>query len=117
MLNFIIFIIVLLIISTVFERWLKKKLKIKKSKWSLYKGVNKFQRWTEMAMIIAFLISVWFVDNPTSWLIGYFLISLSFRAFMEWKYKREEKEYILTLCSIFIYLFVLVPSFYFINNI
>ncbi|WP_185152268.1 DUF4181 domain-containing protein [Peribacillus simplex] len=112
MLNYIIFIIVLLIIAIVLERWLKKKLKIDKSKWSFYKGVNPFQRWTEMAMIIAFLISIWFVDNPTSWLIGYFLISLSFRAFMEWKYKREEKEYILTLCSMFIYLFVLVIGFY-----
>ncbi|WP_373457770.1 DUF4181 domain-containing protein [Paenibacillus wynnii] len=37
--------------------------------------------------------------------MGYFLISLSFRAFMEWKYKREEKEYILTLYSMFIFCF------------
>ncbi|MGE7762238.1 DUF4181 domain-containing protein [Peribacillus sp. NPDC097895] len=94
-----------------FERWLKKKFKIEKSKWSFYKGVNPFQRWTEMAMIIAFLISIWFVDNLIPWLIGYFLISSSFRAFMEWKYKREEKEYILTLYSMFIYLLVLVIGF------
>ncbi|MEW5550615.1 DUF4181 domain-containing protein [Peribacillus frigoritolerans] len=44
--------------------------------------------------------------------MGYFLISLSFCAFMEWKYKREEKEYTLTFYSMFIYLFVLVPGFY-----
>ncbi|XHU78711.1 DUF4181 domain-containing protein [Peribacillus simplex] len=112
MLNYFIYIIVFFIIAIVFERWLKKKWKIKKSKGHFYKAVNPFQRWTEMAMIIAFLISIWFVDNPTSWLIGYFLISLSFRAFMEWKYNREEKEYILTLYSMFIYLLVLVIGFY-----
>ncbi|MGE7187003.1 DUF4181 domain-containing protein [Peribacillus sp. NPDC006672] len=111
LLNYIIFIIAFFIIAIVFERWLKNKLKIER-KGSFYKGVNRFQRWTEMAMIIAFLISIWFVDNPISWLIGYFLISLSFRTFMEWKYKREEKEYILTLYSMFIYLFVLVIGFY-----
>lgn len=112
LLNYIIFIITFFIIAIVFERWLKKKLKIDKSKGAFYKGVNPFQRWTEIAMIIAFLLLIWFVDNPISWLIGYFLISLSFRAFMEWKYKREEKEYILTLYSMFIYLFVLVIGFY-----
>ncbi|MFY0779044.1 DUF4181 domain-containing protein [Peribacillus simplex] len=95
-----------------FERWLKKNLKIDKSKGYFYKGVNKFQIWIERAMLIAFLISIWFVDNPFYMLIGYLFISLSFRAVMEWKYKREKKEYILTLYSIFIYLFVLVIGSY-----
>ncbi|MFK9120875.1 DUF4181 domain-containing protein [Peribacillus frigoritolerans] len=95
-----------------FERWLKKKLKIGKSKGRFYKSVNKFQKWIEMSMLIAFLILIWFVDNTIPLLIGYFLISLSFRTFMEWKYKREKKEYILTLYSMFIYLFVLVTGFY-----
>ncbi|WP_375090378.1 DUF4181 domain-containing protein [Peribacillus sp. RS7] len=112
LLNYIIFIIAILIIAIVFERWLKKKLKIGKSEGRFYKGVNKYQKWIEMSMLIAFLILIWFVDNTIPFLIGYFLISLSFRAFMEWKYKREKKEYILTLYSMFIYLFVLVIGFY-----
>ncbi|MES1042391.1 DUF4181 domain-containing protein [Peribacillus simplex] len=112
LLNYIIFIIAFFIIAIVFERWLKKKLKIGKSKGHFYKGVNKYQKWIEMSMLIAFLILIWFVDNTIPLLIGYFLISLSFRAFMEWKYKREKKEYILTLYSMFIYLFVLVTGFY-----
>ncbi|XHU78738.1 DUF4181 domain-containing protein [Peribacillus simplex] len=112
MLNYIIFIIAFLIIAIVFERWLKKKLKIGKGKGHFYKSVNKFHKWIETSMLIAFLILIWFVDNTIPLLIGYFLISLSFRTFMEWKYKREKKEYILTLYSMFIYLFVLITGFY-----
>lgn len=110
--NYIIFIIAFLIIAIVFERWLKKKLKIGKSEGHFYKSINKYHKWIEMSMLIAFLILIWFVDNTIPLLIGYFLISLSFRTFMEWKYKREKKEYILTLYSMFIYLFVLVTGFY-----
>ncbi|MFJ7756354.1 DUF4181 domain-containing protein [Peribacillus muralis] len=105
--------LIFLIVSMVFERLLRKKLKIPKRKWTFYKGVNRFQRWIELALLIAFLLSIWVVDNLYLWLIGYFVISASFRAFMEWKFKKDEdKEYILTLYNLFIYVVILIVGFY-----
>lgn len=105
--------IVVLVFAILSERWLRKKFKIDKPKRFVYRSVNTFQKWIERTIIIAFLISLWFVDHTLPLLIAFFLVLTSFRTFMEWKYEREKKEYIITLFSIFLYLLIFGLAFYF----
>ncbi|WP_321202595.1 DUF4181 domain-containing protein [Bacillus sp. CRN 9] len=104
--------IFILILAIVAEHWLRKKYKIDKRKWIIYKGVNTFQRWIEGLLFVAFLIAIMFVDNAPLVLIAFILILTSFRAVMEWKFERSKKEYIITTFSIFIFLLTLGICFY-----
>ncbi|NRG46715.1 DUF4181 domain-containing protein [Bacillus sp. CRN 9] len=112
MLRVILIFIFILILAIVAEHWLRKKYKIDKRKWIIYKGVNTFQRWIEGLLFVAFLIAIMFVDNAPLVLIAFILILTSFRAVMEWKFERSKKEYIITTFSIFIFLLTLGICFY-----
>ncbi|WP_445662644.1 DUF4181 domain-containing protein [Cytobacillus sp. FSL R5-0596] len=109
----IIYFIIVLILAFFTERWLRKKLKIGKRGFGTYKGVNTAQRWIERTLLVVFLISIWFIDNPVKLFIAFFLTLYSFRAFMEWKYEKEKMEYIITFSSIIVYLTIIGISFYF----
>lgn len=90
---------VFVIYGLISERLLRKKLNINKSTWSIYVPVNTVHKWSERIIIIGFLISIWFVENTLPLTLTFFTIFNSMRAFMEWKYEREKREYLLTLFS------------------
>lgn len=109
--NFIISAIVILCLGILSERYLRKKFDIEKRKGFIYKGANKFHRWTEGSLLIIVLILLWFfIEYTFLLLISFYVLMNLFRALMEWRYERENKEYILTLHSIIIYL-LLIGSF------
>jgi hypothetical protein len=86
---------------------LRKKLKIEKSRGFFYKGVNKVHTVIELTMLAIFLILLWYLERPFPAFITFFFVLFSFRAFMEWKYEREKKNYLMTLFSIIMYLTIM----------
>ncbi|MGE8079230.1 DUF4181 domain-containing protein [Peribacillus loiseleuriae] len=89
----------------VFEKVLIKKFNIKKEKgWRYNSHVNKIHKLGEWSILVVFLISIIYV-NPQKLayyiLLPYYIVMISFRAFMEWKYQREKRKYILTLSVLF----------------
>ncbi len=93
--------IVFIIYGMFSDRWLRKKLKIDKSNWTFYRHVNTLHKWVEGTIVILFLAGIWFVEDSSTLLIAFFFILFSIRAFMEWKYQRTKREYIMTLYTLF----------------
>jgi hypothetical protein len=87
---------------------IRKKLKIEKSRGFLYKGVNKAHIVIELTILGVFLILLWYLERPFPAFITFFLVLFSFRAFMEWKFEREKKNFIMTLFNIVMYLAIMV---------
>lgn len=102
--NILIVIIVFLIYGLISDWLLRKKLNINKSNWTFYESVNTVHKWIERIVFIGFIISLWFVENTFHLMIFFFFILFGIRAFMEWKYERVKKEYLMTLFSIFNFL-------------
>jgi uncharacterized membrane protein YidH (DUF202 family) len=100
--NIISFLIVgsiFLIAGILTERFLKKKYAIAKNEGWIYHPVNNFQTYTEIILSIILIVSIYFLDNLGMMFFVYFSVLNSFRAFMEWKYERETKRYLLSLFS------------------
>lgn len=80
---------------------LKKWLKVEKVKISVTEGKN-INRWGRGIILVVglvmlpFVISMSFWPMLWFWIIYYSVLSL-FDAFLQWKYARESKEYIMTL--------------------
>ena len=89
------------------EMLLRKKLKIEKPRGFLYKGVNRAHMVIEFTILGVFLALLWYIDRPFPAFIIFFFVLFSFRAFMEWKFERENKNYIITLFNIVMYLSIM----------
>jgi hypothetical protein len=118
-------IIVLLGIFLIFflvEKVLRKVFKVEKSKGIIYKPVNKSHKIGERVLLALFFISLFlqiFYSTPpmetTNLLIIFFIILNGYRAFMEWKYQKESKEFIITTGNLV--MFILFFYFLFKLNI
>jgi len=82
-----------------------------------YKHVNRVHLWLEISIFVIVIVAIIiFPSNfgikfhPT--LIGFTLI-FALRLFMEWKYRRETKEYILTAISVITLVLIQLGEFYF----
>ncbi|MEC2309955.1 DUF4181 domain-containing protein [Bacillus atrophaeus] len=105
-LHFIILMLIAAAFSTAFHFYAKKKLGIHKPGWR-YKPVNSTQRWLEIVLLISYLIAL--IYFPTEYMIILFFLLLSlFRAFMEWKYEQEEKQYIYNLFGTCLFLVIFI---------
>ncbi|AKL86600.1 DUF4181 domain-containing protein [Bacillus atrophaeus] len=105
-LHFIILMLIAAAFSTAFHFYAKKKLGIHKPGWR-YKPVNSTQRWLEIVLLISYLIAL--IYFPTEYMIIlFFLLLSSFRAFMEWKYEPEEKQYIYNLFGTCLFLVIFI---------
>lgn len=99
--TFLLFLAVGVAIVSGLEFVLKKWLKVKKVKISETEGKN-INRWGRGIILVAalvmlpFVISMSFWQMLWFWIIYYSVLSL-FDAFLQWKYARESKEYIMTL--------------------
>ncbi|AMW97993.1 DUF4181 domain-containing protein [Rummeliibacillus stabekisii] len=101
MLKFIVIFSVFCIIVWALDLLLRKSLKIPKDK--DYRFVNSTHKKIEISMILIFLFVLVF-SNYKFPLAIILLISFVFiRAFIEWKYDKNRREYIITLISIFTY--------------
>lgn len=85
------------------DRWLRKKLNVPKREGALYKPVHPFQVWIEALIVIGSIIILFNIEfevfRPGALVPFVFFLLFSFRTFMEWKFDRERKEYIITALS------------------
>lgn len=104
----LIFVTAFVIFLMVIEKFLIKKFDIKKKK-GLYKHVNKVHIWLEIVLAIALITIAFFISEFKSYYLPIFLIALySFRAFIEWKFEKESKVYILSMLSASAFLLLLI---------
>ena len=99
-----IFLFAFLIFWSVIKNMLVNKLNIKKQK-GIYKHLNKIHKWVEIILIIAIILML-FINAYYS-LIG-LTVLLGFRTFMEWKFEKESKTYILGIVDTIVVLLVLM---------
>ncbi|WP_047986006.1 DUF4181 domain-containing protein [Ornithinibacillus californiensis] len=97
----LIFTITVVVIMLLLMFIVRKKLKIK-TEIGLYKYINKTHKWGERILLLLFFITLsiayfGFYYVEVYLIFIFFLAQSIFRAFMEWKYEREEKEYIISL--------------------
>lgn len=90
------------------DRLLRKKLNIRRTKGFFYHTINKTQSFIENGLFVL-LIAIAFIcafipdslANPTLLYLlclgGYVILLQAVRAFFQWKYQKEERQYILTL--------------------
>jgi hypothetical protein len=97
----IIFATTVVVIMLLLTFIVRKKLKIKTEP-GLYKYINKTHKWGERVLFLLFAITIliayfgyYYVELYIFFV--FFFVQSIFRAFMEWKYEREDKEYIISL--------------------
>ncbi|MBU5218445.1 DUF4181 domain-containing protein [Bacillus albus] len=119
--TFWIVIFVFCITGYFFDKYLRKKLNMPKSRFWGYKHVNSLHVKLEVGLFIIYLITSFiyiYKFNNTN--IGYAImtylgVTWILRSWMEWKYDRESKEYIFSIIGLvsfmvmFLILFYLVP--------
>jgi uncharacterized membrane protein len=96
--------IFLIVYYAVIEKIIINKFNIKKKK-GLFKHFNEIHKWVEVLLIIGTLAMV-FVDAYYC-LIG-LTVLLAFRSFMEWKFEKESKAYILNALNTGVCLLLLI---------
>ncbi|WP_246945374.1 DUF4181 domain-containing protein [Bacillus pinisoli] len=114
--NVLFFLIIVLILAFVAERVLRNKLNIKKREGEfLYKHTNRIHFWGEgfivfLSLIILFLIA-FILDNvmlqPYYFLACAIVIQV-FRSIMEWKYRKESKQYIISIVTSFMFMVMFI---------
>jgi hypothetical protein len=85
----------------ILNRYLRKRLHIEKTPWGIYKPINDTQKWLERSLLIVHVILLLVIDDIFLLTILFFALLNSLRAFMEWKYEREKKIFVLTLLTVF----------------
>ncbi|MDG5788359.1 DUF4181 domain-containing protein [Evansella sp. AB-P1] len=110
---FLYYLIILFIVWIVGIHFLSKKLKISRP-FGRYKPVNKLHRYSELVVVFIIILI------PFSLLIffdiyinmSYFLVAIGlligYNAFMEWKYDKESKRYIISVLEICFTFFVFI---------
>lgn len=96
-----VFIALILVINPMLQKFIRQKYNIV-STHRFFRYVNNTHKWLEIlliALFFIFFITFWFIDELV---LVYLLIAIGstvhlVRAFVEYKYEREKKEYIITL--------------------
>ncbi|OCA88081.1 hypothetical protein A8F94_09690 [Bacillus sp. FJAT-27225] len=89
------------------EWMLRKRFEIGHADWGFYRPINSVHKRIERLILLLFMIGLWFFKGSAPFFIIIVLLSMLVRTFMEWKYKKESKEYLLTLFSGFNFLLFL----------
>ncbi|AJG57901.1 MULTISPECIES: DUF4181 domain-containing protein [Bacillus] len=117
--TFWIVIFVFCIAGYFFDKYLRKKLDMPKSRFWGYKHVNSLHVKLEIGLfIIYFVSSMIYINSDENSNIGYaffifFTTLWTLRAWMEWKFDRESKEYILSIIGLFAFIVMISLLLYF----
>lgn len=119
-----------LLLLFVFNIVMGKLLGVERKKFFSYNHVNDLHKnidWTLRIILILVMLSIIIVINsiqrpvipmPTSVALTIFIIiSEAVRAFMEWKYASNPRDYILTLSQLGLYIIILGSLFYYADKI
>jgi predicted histidine transporter YuiF (NhaC family) len=108
MFNFIIYIVVSLAVFFIVEKMVRKKWNIQNTRKSGHQGINSIHTWGNRIFWAVFFVNVVFISSG---MISTMIIILlfSFDAFMLWKYKRSDKEYVISIMGlVFFIIFIAV---------
>ena len=116
LLKFVIFLLLLFLVSYLFEKILRKIANVKKRKGFIYKPLNeRHKRWQRIIVVI-YIIGL-MIHGFSSSEIDIYVLNIIFltvlylhRAFMEWKYDKDAREYIITFSGT-VYMVLLMYSF------
>ncbi|QWG33878.1 DUF4181 domain-containing protein [Bacillus mycoides] len=104
-----------------FDKFLREKLNMPKiGFWGYTKHVNSLHKKLEIGLLFIYLITSFiFIFKFESVNIAYVIFTylggtLILRAWMEWKYDRESKDYIFSLIGVFTFVFMTSMLFYFV---
>ncbi|EJS68868.1 DUF4181 domain-containing protein [Bacillus cereus] len=111
-----IIIIVLGIVGYFLEQFLRKKLNMKKRGLFGYKYVNSLHMKLEIVLFFIYFITCFTYINSEN--VGYVMFIFfgtlwTLRAWMEWKYDRESKEYILSIIGLVAFIIMISLLLYF----
>ncbi|WP_410862959.1 DUF4181 domain-containing protein [Peribacillus sp. SIMBA_075] len=114
------FIIIIIIITLFINKFLTKWLGVeKKEKISETSGKN-IDRWGRGLILLTFLCTLPYAieeDKNVMWYMCFFIVSFGFQSFMEWKYLKTSKQYVITLTYLLIALVIMYNVDYFIYRI
>ncbi|MGN4443494.1 DUF4181 domain-containing protein [Bacillus cereus group sp. MYBK79-1] len=103
-----------------FDKFLRKKLNMpNKGFWGYKKHVNSLHKKLEIGLLFIYLITSFiFLVKFESVNIAYVIFTylggtLVLRAWMEWKFDRDSKEYIFSMIGVFTFAFMTSMLFYF----
>lgn len=116
--RFLISLIIIIILFDLTEKLLRKCLRIEKQKLSETSGKN-VSRWVRGTLLLIFLCSIPFfytgeLEAIKWYCIFYLTLVASLRSFLEWKYLKNSKEYMITLTFLVLGLIVVYNMDYFI---
>ncbi|WP_042148687.1 DUF4181 domain-containing protein [Paucisalibacillus sp. EB02] len=115
-----IFVITVLVIIFIINTYLKKKFDIEQD-FAPLRYYSKTHKWVERTLFIGFvilivLVYITYTSAEIYLFLGYAVILFGFRTTMEYKYEREEKEYLLTLVLTIGVLVLFVGSIFFVHQ-
>ena len=120
--TFWIIIFVFCIVGYFLEQFLRRKLNMpKKVLWGYNKHVNSLHKKLEIGLIFVYLITSFIyiykleTTNIAYVIFSYLGVSWILRAYMEWKYDRESKEYIISLFGLSSFILMISMMFYFVS--
>ncbi|WP_257129016.1 DUF4181 domain-containing protein [Bacillus pseudomycoides] len=103
----LLFLIIIVVLFFLLENLLRKKLKIIRKNGFIYRPVNSFHKWGERIIIILYLVSGFVCIYTSEYIKVVYILFVFlgtqqlFRAYMEWKFDKESKEYVLSLLGLF----------------
>ncbi len=97
MLKGLLFFAAVVLIGTLSEYWIRRKMDIPRTKCFIYKGVSRVHRWIERSLLIIYIVCLMAFDFSMGMFLAFIIPFFAFIAFMELKYERETKEYLITL--------------------
>ncbi|MFK4469158.1 DUF4181 domain-containing protein [Bacillus sp. RC252] len=119
--TFWIIIFVFCIAGYFLDRFLRKKLNMRKSGfWGYNKYVNSLHKKLEIGLLFVYLIIsfiyIFKFESTNIWFIIFTYLGVTWilRTWMEWKYDRESKEYIFSIIGLFAFIFMTSMLFYFV---
>jgi len=110
----VLFLVVLLLIISIFEFVIRKLLGVERKKWFSYDYINerhkKLDRFVRIIYMILIVISSYYMSNndtvgiafyfkPWFIIIAFLVSSEMLRAFMEWKYAENKKDVVATIAE------------------
>ena len=106
--KFVIVITMAFVVFTILELVVRKVFQIRKPAKNRPRYINKFHMWGESVLFSAFILSYFFVivqylDESwiPLWVPIFVMVIQLFRAFVEWEYQPQHREYIIHLLAVF----------------
>ncbi|MFJ8353697.1 DUF4181 domain-containing protein [Bacillus paramycoides] len=119
--TFWIIIFVFCIAGYFLDRFLRRKLNMpKKGFWGYNKHVNSLHKKLEIGLLFVYLITsfiyIFKFESANIWFVIFTYLGVTWilRAWMEWKYDKESKEYIFSIIGLFAFILMTSMLFYFV---